>query len=174
MLILSVPSVLAFLRCNRTCSPSKQEGERWPVQFFGEIKRSHSSVFPNVSCSPLSVLSFFIEHYLLPSPTSPAQTGYPLAHRKHTSRALNAYYRISPWYKAGSREVVLGGGGREGSLKGAPPPPPLETWRAVPFRPRAALGHTPTPTSPSQECGAGEAHAGKETAGRAGRKGGGI
>lgn len=72
MLILSVPSVLAFLRCNRTCSPSKQEDERWPVQFFGEIKRSHSSFFPNVSCSPLSVLSFFIEHYLLPSPTSPA------------------------------------------------------------------------------------------------------
>ena len=59
---------------------------------------------------------------LHPSPTSPAQTGYPLAHRKHSSRALNAYYRISPWYKAGSREVVLGGGGREGSLKGAPPP----------------------------------------------------
>lgn len=55
-----------------------------------------------------------------------------------------------------------------------PPQPLPETWRAVPFRPRAALGHTPTPTSPSQECGAGEAHAGRETAGRAGRKGGGI
>lgn len=66
---------------------------------------------------------------------------------------------------------MLGGGGREGSLKGALSPPPLETWRAVPFRPRAALGHTSTPTSLSQECRAGEAHAGRETAGRAGRKG---
>ena len=59
--------------------------------------------------------------HLSPSPTSSAQTGNPLAHREHTSRAFNTYCQISPWYQAGSCEVVLGGGVREGSLKGAPP-----------------------------------------------------
>lgn len=97
----------------------------------------------------------------LPSPNVPS----PCTQR--TSQAFNACCRISPWYKAGSRGVALRGRGRERSLKGAPPPylllKPGEQWRAVPFRPRAALGHTPTPTSPSQECRAGEAHAGRET-----------
>lgn len=89
------------------------------------------------------------------------------------SQAFDTYCVISTWSKPSSGEAELGGGGSEGSLRGAHRLllKPGEQWRALSISLRDALSHAPTTRHHLRSAELGKpTQAGRLIVGRAGRK----